>query len=167
MYQQPLHSQQTWSGVQFAQTTMPSMLYTASAPVITTMQGAPATAVSHQSFVPPAPPEVNLLQWQNGMWMYTAPAGSASSSQAHDAYPPPTILGWNIPDSWGITSQYYHPQAAQVQKQQKQPDRSYWDTKLSNNGLGLENMHVKCASLYVWSSIAVVTGRITDSVPRE
>jgi hypothetical protein len=152
MYQQPIHSQQTWSGrsgVQFAQTSMPSTLYThASAPVITTMQGAPATtAVSHQPFVPPAPPEVNQLQWQNGMWVYTAPAGSTSSSQAHDAYPPPNILGWNIPDSWGITSQYYHPQATQVQKQQKQPDRSYWDTKLSDNGLGLENMHVKCASL--------------------
>jgi hypothetical protein len=167
MYQQPLHSQQTWSGVQFAQTTMPSTLYAyASAPVVTTMQGAPAMAVSHQSFVPPAPPEVNLLQWQNGMWMYTAPAGSASSSQAHDPYPPPTILGWNIPDSWGIAPQYYHPQATQVQKQQKQRDQSYWDTKLSDNGLGLENMDVKCASPYVWSPI-VVTGRMTDSVPCE
>ena len=141
MYQQPLHSQQTWSGVQFAQTTMPSTLYTHAS--------APTTAVSHQPFVPPAPPEVNLLQWQNGMWVYTAPPGNASSSQPHDAYPPPTVLGWNIPDSWGITSQYHHPQATQVQKQQKQPDRSYWDTKLSDNGLGLENMHVKCASLYV------------------
>jgi hypothetical protein len=164
MYQQPLYSQQTWSGVQYAQATMPSTLYTyASAPVITTMQSAPGMAASHQSFMPPAPPGVNQLQWQNGMWMYTAPSGSTSSAQAHDTYPPPNVLGWNIPDSWGITSQYYCPQATQVQKQ---PDQSYWDTKLSDNGLGLENMHIKYASLIVlsWTD---VTGRVTNSVPRE
>ena len=57
------------------------------------------------------------------------------------AYPPPTQVGWNVPAGWGITPQYYHPPQTQ-----KQPERSYWDTQLTNNGLGLENMHIKCAS---------------------
>ena len=145
MYQQPLHPQQTWSGVQFAQVAMPSTQYTyASASVIPTMQSAPATAVSHQPFVPPAPPGVNLLQWQNGTWVYTE---GSSSTQAQDPYPAPNVVGWNIPASWGVTPQYYYPQATQVKRQQKKPDQSYWDTKLSDNGLGLENMHIKCASL--------------------
>ena len=40
-----------------------------------------------------------------------------------------------------------------------QPEPSCWDTKLTDNELGLENMHIKCASL-----LLSITGRITNSV---
>lgn len=71
--------------------------------------------------------------------MYTAPAG-VGGAQPHGLYPPPSLVGWNVPAGWGITPQYYHP--PQAQKQQS----GYWDTKLTDNGLGLENMHIKCVS---------------------
>ncbi|KAI9511676.1 hypothetical protein F5148DRAFT_1146696 [Russula earlei] len=143
MYQQPLHPQQTWSGPQFAQAPKPPTLSTwASAPVIPTMQNASGVAAphlaSHPSFVPPAPPGVNQQQWQNGRWMYTAPGGVCGAQQPHGPYPPPTLVGWNIPAAWGITPQYYHPP-----QMQRQPERSYWDTELTDNGLGLANMHIK------------------------
>ncbi|KAI0305125.1 hypothetical protein B0F90DRAFT_1701508 [Multifurca ochricompacta] len=143
MYQQPIRPQQTWSSAQFAQGPKPTTVSTwASAPVIPTAQTASTIAVPHpapqQSFVPPVPPGVNPQQWQNGRWMYTAPTGGVSSAQPHGSYPPPSLVGWNIPAGWGITPQYYCPP-----QMQKQPDRSYWETKLTNNGLGLENMHIK------------------------
>jgi hypothetical protein len=146
MYQQPLRSQQTWSGPQFAQAPKPTAISTwATAPVISSVHPASAAAASHpaphQSFVPPAPPGVNPQQWQNGRWMYTAPTGAMNGAQPPGQYPPPTLVGWNIPSSWGINSQYYHPPQTQ-----KQPERSYWDTQLTDNGLGLENMHIKCVS---------------------
>ena len=147
MYQHPLRPQQTWSSAQFAQGPRPPTLSTwASAPVIPTIQNAAVAAVPHpapqHSFVPPAPPGVNPRQWQNGRWMYTAPPGGVSSAQPHGPYPPPAMVGWNVPAGWGITPQYYYPS-----QMQKHPDKSYWDTELSDNGLGLENMHIKCVSL--------------------
>jgi hypothetical protein len=147
MYQHPLRPQPTWPTAQFAQGPKPPSLSAwPSAPVISAIQNIPASAiphpVPHQPFVPPAPPGVNAQQWQNGRWMYTGPAGGAASAQPHGPYPPPNLVGWSIPPGWGITPQYHFP--TQVQKQ---PDRSYWDTKLTNNGLGLENMHIKYASL--------------------
>ena len=147
MYPQPTHPQQTWSTAQFAQGPMrPTLSAWPTAPVISTMQHpAAAAAVSHAgpppAFVPPPPPGVNPQQWQNGRWMYTAPPGGVSNVQPHGPYPPPSIVGWNIPDGWGITPQYYYPAPVQ----QKQPDKSYWETRIGNNGLGLENMHIKCA----------------------
>lgn len=146
MYQQPLRSQQTWSGPQFTQAAKPMAVSTwATAPVIPSVHpGSTAAPVPHpasQSFVPPVPPGVNPQQWQNGRWMYTAPPGGGmSSAQPQGQHPPPSLVGWNVPSGWGITPQYYHPPP------QKQPERSYWDTQLSDNGLGLENMHIKCVS---------------------
>ena len=146
MYPQPIRSQQTWSSAQFAQGPKAPPLSTwPTAPVISTMQNPAAAAVPHvgphPSFVPPAPPGVNPQQWQNGRWMYNAPPGGVSNAQPHGLYPPPSMVGWHIPATWGIAQQYYYPQA----QQEKQPDKSYWDTKLSDNGLGLQNMHIKCA----------------------
>jgi len=159
MYQQPLHSQQTWSGAQFAsQGPKPSTLSTwASAPVIPNMQNAPQVAVphpAHRSFVPPAPPGVNPQQWQNGRWMYTGPTGCVGNAQPQAPYPPPNLVGWNIPAGWGITPQYYCPPP----QMQKQPGRSYWDTEIGDNGLGLENMHIKCASFAC--QVAMVTNSV-------
>lgn len=76
--------------------------------------------------------------------MYTGPAAGGVTTNAHPQgpYAPPSQVGWNVPSGWGVTPQYYYP--SQVQKQ---PEPSYWDTKLTDNGLGLENMHIKCASL--------------------
>ena len=146
MYPQPIHSQQTWSSAQFAQGPKhPTISTWPTAPVISTRQNPATGAVPHvgphPSFVPPAPPGVNPQQWQNGRWMYTAPPGGVSNAQPHGLYPPPSVAGWHIPAAWGIAQQYYYPQA----HQEKHPDKSYWDTKLSDNGLGLENMHIKCA----------------------
>jgi hypothetical protein len=144
MYQQPLQHQQTWSSAQFAQVPKPPTLSTwPSAPVIHTAQNGHAAAgphpAPHHSFVPPAPPGVNPQQWQNGRWMYTAPPGGVSNAQPQGPYPPPNLVGWNVPAGWGIAPQYYHPP-------QRQAEPSYWDTKLTDNGLGLENMHIKYAS---------------------
>ena len=144
MYQQPLQHQQTWSSAQFAQAPKPPALSTwPSAPVIHTAQNGHAVGVPHpphhHSFVPPAPPGVNPQQWQNGRWIYTAPQGGVSTAQPPGPYPPPNLVGWNVPAGWGITPQYYHPPA-------RPAEPSYWDTKLSDNGLGLENMHIKYAS---------------------
>lgn len=144
MYQQPIHPQQTWSSAQFAQRPkQPSISTWPTAPVISNMQNPAAAAGAvpyvgpHPSFVPPAPVGVNPQQWQNGRWMYTAPPGGVSN-----AHPPPSVAGWNIHSAWGVAQQYYYPTQMQ---QQKQPEKSYWDTELSDNGLGLANMHIKCA----------------------
>ncbi|KAH9174702.1 hypothetical protein EDB89DRAFT_463766 [Lactarius sanguifluus] len=143
MYQQPLRQQQTWSGPQFVQAPKPPAVSAwPTAPVISSVHPASAAApvphpASQQSFVPPVPPGVNPQQWQNGRWMYTAPGGGMANAQPH-GHPPPSLVGWNVPAGWGITPQYYHPPQTQ-----KQPERSYWDTKLTDNGLGLENMHIK------------------------
>jgi hypothetical protein len=69
------------------------------------------------------------------------PPGGVNSAQPHGPYPPPSLVGWNVPAGWGITPQYYCP-PSQVHRQ---PERSYWETSLSDNPLGLENMHIKCA----------------------
>ena len=143
MYPQPLHHQQTWSSAQFPQAKPPPLSTWPSAPVIHTAQNGHAAAgphpASHHSFVPPAPPGVNPQQWQNGRWIYTAPPGGVSNVQPQGPYPPPNLVGWNVPAGWGIAPQYYHPP-------QRQAEPSYWDTKLTDNGLGLENMHIKYAS---------------------
>ncbi|KAF8271843.1 hypothetical protein EI94DRAFT_1719621 [Lactarius quietus] len=114
----------------------------ATAPAISSVHPASAAAAAshpaaHHSFVPPAPPGVNPRQWQNGRWAYTAPAGAMNGAQPHSQHPPPNQVGWNIPSGWGIAPQYYHPPQTQAQ-----PERSYWDTKITDNGLGLENMHI-------------------------
>ncbi|KAH9040530.1 hypothetical protein EDB84DRAFT_998554 [Lactarius hengduanensis] len=143
MYQQPLRQQQTWSGPQFAQAPKPTAVSAwPTAPVISSVHPASAAAPVHhpasqQSFVPPVPPGVNPQQWQNGRWMFTAPGAGMATAQPH-GHPPPSLVGWNVPAGWGITPQYYHPPQTQ-----KQPERSYWDTQLTDNGLGLENMHIK------------------------
>jgi hypothetical protein len=144
MYQPPLQHQPTWSTAQFAQVPKPPALSSwATAPVIHTAHigraaGGPHPG-PHHSFVPPAPPGVNPQQWQNGRWMYTAPPVGVSNAQPQGPYPPPNLAGWNIPAAWGVTPQYYHPP-------QKHAEPSYWDTKLTNNGLGLEHMDIKYAS---------------------
>ncbi len=159
MYQPPLQHQQTWSSAHFAaQVPKPPTLSTwPTAPVIPTVHNGLVAAISHpaphHSFVPPAPPGVNPQQWQNGRWIYTAPPGGVSSAQPQGPYPPPNLVGWNIPAGWGITPQYHGPP-------QRQAEQSYWDTKLTNNGLGLENMHIKYAS-----SLLSVTARITNFGP--
>jgi hypothetical protein len=157
MYQQPLQHQPTWSSAQFAQVPKPPALSTwASAPVIHTAQNGPAAGIPHphphHSFVPPAPPGVNPQQWQNGRWMYTAPPGGVTAAQPPGPYLPPNLVGWHIPAGWGIAPQYHHPQ--------RPAEPSYWETKLTDNGLGLENMHIKCASSFLLS----VTARIINSV---
>jgi hypothetical protein len=163
MYQQPLRPQQTWSGPQFAQAPKPTAISTwPTAPVLSSVHPASTAApishpAPHQSFVPPVPPGVNAQQWQNGRWMYTAPAGVMTAAQPQ-VYPPPSLVGWNVPAGWGITPQYYHPPQTQ-----KQPERSYWDTQLTDNGLGLENMHIKCASF----PLSITSKSLTRSVDRQ
>lgn len=116
---------------------------------------------------PPAPPGVNLQHWQNGRWAYnvpqqsqqvynakpTGPAAVAAAASAALAatYPPPTMVGWTVPASWGVPAQYYHPSALP----QKQRDPSYWNTQLTDNGLMLENMHI---SRYVFPLLFLFFG---------
>ncbi|THH13292.1 hypothetical protein EW146_g6905 [Bondarzewia mesenterica] len=116
---------------------------------------------------PPAPPGVNPNHWASGRWQYhPPPAGyqmpvstasaaaaaaaaasrnSASSSRpsggparapAYGPYPPPSMIGYNIPPGWGIPPQYWQPR-------QNQGSEDYWKTELKENGLGLENMHIR------------------------
>ena len=162
MYQQPLQHKQTWPSAQYAQVPKPPTLSTwASAPVILSSQHAPAVGVARpppHSFVPPAPPGVNPQQWQNGRWIYTAPPGGVSSVQPQGPYPPPNLVGWNIPAGWGITPQYYCPPP----QMQRQAEPSYWDTKLSNNGLGLANMHIKCAIFSIVRSQVCITNSVRN-----
>ena len=54
----------------------------------------------------------------------------------------PQMVGWNIPAGWGIPPQYYYPQ-------QKRPEENYWDTRLTDNGLKLEGMHIRCVGRVV------------------
>jgi len=49
------------------------------------------------------------------------------------------MVGWTAA-GWGIPQQYYFPP-----KQPRRPDPNYWQTQLTDNGLGLENMHIKYA----------------------
>jgi hypothetical protein len=91
MYQQPLQHRQTRSNAQFAPQVpkLPTLSTWASAPVIPTMQNAPAGPhhTPPHSFIPPAPPGVNPQQWQNGRRMYTGPAGGATKRTSPKSIP--------------------------------------------------------------------------------
>ncbi|KAA1473072.1 hypothetical protein DENSPDRAFT_220526 [Dentipellis sp. KUC8613] len=83
---------------------------------------------------PPVPQGVNPQTWMQGRWRYQHPAPSATYGPA---LPPPSAVGWNVHSGWGVpAAQTYYPP-------QRRPDPSYWQTELSNNGLGLENMHIR------------------------
>ncbi|RDX54661.1 hypothetical protein OH76DRAFT_1478925 [Lentinus brumalis] len=83
---------------------------------------------------PPVPPGVNPQTWMNGQWqpnpMFRPQPGMTQSSM-------PT---WAPHPGWGAAV----AQAANPFKRIPNPgDASYWATKLSDNPLGLENMHIR------------------------
>ena len=95
-------------------------------------------AVPFNSAPPPVPTGMNPQAWMNGQWqqnpMFRPPqAGIAQAS----------IQMWAPHPGWG--------QAVVQQQQQQQSwkrpinpgDPAYWATKLSDNPLGLENMHIR------------------------
>lgn len=59
------------------------------------------------------------------------------------------IPAWAPHPSWGPQAASAYAAAANYNpyKRQANPgDRDYWSTKLSDNPLGLENMHIRCVS---------------------
>jgi hypothetical protein len=68
--------------------------------------------------------------------MYTAPTGAMKGAQPLGQYPPPTLVDPLAGES---------PHNTSPSSDTKQPV-SYWDTHLTDNGFGLENMHIKCVS---------------------
>jgi hypothetical protein len=65
--------------------------------------------------------------------MYTAPTGAMKGAQPLGQYPPPTLVDPLAGES---------PHNTSPSSDTKQPV-SYWDTHLTDNGFGLENMHIK------------------------
>jgi hypothetical protein len=113
---------------------------------------------------PPAhlPPGMTQAQWEAGAWNYRPKQGySSASAQAAAAVPMvhnTGLINYNRPAS----SAANQPQQTQGQpwmphpawqfpadynpykRVPKPPDPEYWKTELSDNPLGLENMHITC-----------------------
>lgn len=59
------------------------------------------------------------------------------------------IPAWAPHPSWGPQAASAYAAAANYNPYKRQPNpggRDYWNTKLSDNPLGLENMHIRCVS---------------------
>ena len=95
---------------------------------------------------PPVPPGVNPRLWQTGQWHYNPAVSQVTAPQSRSVpvpftHAPPSITGWNVHSGWGVPAQYYHPSV--LQKKPEKQDSEYWNTQLTENGLMLENMHIK------------------------
>lgn len=89
---------------------------------------------------PPPPPgvPVNAQSWQRGQWVFNP------AFRAHVApQMPANFAQWA---HFGFAQQGQQAQAQSYnpyKRVPKQPDPSYWSTELKDNGLGLENMHIR------------------------
>ncbi|KDQ60274.1 hypothetical protein JAAARDRAFT_191673 [Jaapia argillacea MUCL 33604] len=104
---------------------------------------------------PPAPTgvPVNPNQWAQGQWVFN-PAFRAlaypglGQPGVPPNYPVQLLSQWAAPwQSWGVP-QNQVPAGANAnynpnKRVPRPPDPSYWETKLTDNGLGLENMHIR------------------------
>src|SRR5882762_6689681 len=82
---------------------------------------------------PPVPPGVDPNHWRSGYWRYQPQPGYPQQQHPpQGAHPPPSMVGWTAA-GWGIPQQYYFPP-----KQPRRPDPTYWQTQLTDNGLGLQ-----------------------------
>ncbi|KAH9941229.1 uncharacterized protein BXZ73DRAFT_75188 [Epithele typhae] len=94
---------------------------------------------------PPVPTGMNPQTWMSGQWQPNLQFRPSTSA------PPNGVQMWAPHPGWGPAAMQA---AMQMQQQQQQPhnpfkripnpgDHTYWATQLTNNGLGLENMHIK------------------------
>ncbi|TFK47595.1 hypothetical protein OE88DRAFT_1771187 [Heliocybe sulcata] len=93
---------------------------------------------------PPPPPgvPVNPQNWQRGQWVFNPAFRSAAGGATGGM--PANFGQWAAPwQHWGVPSAQVPAGYNAHKRQQKQPDPSYWNTKLGDNGLGLENMHIR------------------------
>ncbi|KZT22730.1 hypothetical protein NEOLEDRAFT_1180644 [Neolentinus lepideus HHB14362 ss-1] len=93
---------------------------------------------------PPPPPgvPVNPQSWQRGQWVFNPAFRSAAGGTAGGM--PANFGQWAAPwQHWGVPSAQVPAGYNPYKRQPKQPDPSYWNTKLGDNGLGLENMHIR------------------------
>ena len=105
----------------------------------------PPTAPAGYPGPPPVPAGVNPQAWTSGRWqfnpMFRGPVPQAGQTG---------IPAWVPHPSWGPqVASAYAAAAANYNPYKRQPnpgDRDYWSTKLSDNPLGLENMHIRCVS---------------------
>ena len=93
------------------------------------------SAVPFNSAPPPVPTGVNPQTWMNGQWqpnpMFRPQPGMTQGA----------VQMWAPHPGWGQAAQ----RGQQPWKRPINPgDPSYWATKLSDNPLGLENMHIRC-----------------------
>jgi hypothetical protein len=90
---------------------------------------------------PPNVAGVSQQAWSDGQWIFN-PQVAAALAAGSGVVPP--AQGW-APWQWGGAGQQQQQQQQQqnynpYKRVPKQPDKEYWDTKLSENGLGLQGM---------------------------
>ena len=95
-------------------------------------------SVPFNSKPPPVPPGVNPQTWMNGQWqpnpMFRPQPGMTQGQPMWAPHP-----GWGVAVGQGQGQSNFNPH-----KRIANPgDATYWATKLSDNPLGLENMHIK------------------------
>lgn len=109
------------------------------------------------------PPSINQQQWNQGYWRFDPkPGWTSASAQAAPGAIVPVAYNHNRPDSQAGGRQSQPPPAQGApawmphpgwqfpadfnpyKRVPKPPDPSYWATELSDNPLGLENMHITC-----------------------
>lgn len=103
----------------------------------------PPTAPSGFSGPPPIPAGVNPQAWSAGRWLFNPLyRGSMNATQNMNGIP-----AWAPHPSWGRqVASASAAAAASFNPHKRIPnpgDASYWNTKLLDNPLGLENMHIR------------------------
>jgi len=96
----------------------------------------PPTAPAGYPGPPPAPAGVNPQAWTSGRWQFNP------TFRGPVPGPQPGIPAWAPHPSWGsqAAANNFNP----YKRQPNQGNQEYWSTKLSDNPLGLENMHIRC-----------------------
>lgn len=111
----------------------------------------PPTAPMGYPGPPPAPPGIDSRTWFGGQWqinpMFRGNAAAAVQPQAWAPHP-----SWGVPP---VAAPSFNP----YKRIPNPGDANYWQTKLSENPLGLENM-IPC----VVSLFRVVVRQLTSAV---
>ncbi|KZT10392.1 uncharacterized protein LAESUDRAFT_711585 [Laetiporus sulphureus 93-53] len=101
----------------------------------------PPTAPAGYPGPPPAPAGVNPQAWTAGRWqvnpMYRGPL--AGTQAAVSVWAPHPSWGPHIANASAAAVANYNP----YKRTPNRGDAEYWRTKLSDNPLGLENMHIR------------------------
>ena len=114
------------------------------------VQANPYSVVPFNAAPPPVPQGINPQQWMNGRWqpnpMFQPQAGMTQSGIPQWAPHP----GWGVPMTAAQVAQAHAFAQAQAnnasgRRVPNPGDANYWSTKLSDNPLGLENMHIRYA----------------------